>query len=80
LGIRSIQNLSVAPSGGAGAVKMLGLLQLAFHYDLSTTLGVDTDYAPSAISFPTGTVLGIEFSGGLVAKERHFGALVQLVQ
>lgn len=80
LGIRSIQNLSVSPSGGAGAVKILGFIQLAWHDDLSTTTGTYTDYAPSAISFPAGTIIGIEYSGGVVSKTRILGALVQLVQ
>lgn len=79
LGVRSIQNLSAAPSGGAGAIKVLAFLQLALHFDLSATAGVSTEYAPSAISFPAGTVLGIEFMGRTVAKERFLGALIQLV-
>lgn len=80
LGVRSIQNMSAAPSGGAGTIKVLAFIQLAWHNDLSATAGVYTDYAPSAISFPTGTVLGVEYSGTAVAKERILGALIQLVQ
>lgn len=80
VGVRSIQNLSASPSGGAGAIKVLGFIQLAWHSNLSTTAGIDTQYQQGSIPFPQGTVLGIEFSGGTVAKERSLEALIQLVQ
>jgi len=78
-GVRSIQGLSASPSGGAGVIKLLGFIQFAWHFDLSTTQGVNSDFAPGAVAFPTGTVLAIEFSGGTVAKERIINALIQLV-
>jgi len=79
VGVRSIQNLSVAPSGGAGAITVQSSLQLAFHFDLSSTMGAETQFAPAAVSFPENTVLGIEFRGGTVAKDRVIDALIQLV-
>jgi hypothetical protein len=39
----------------------------------------ETIYAPGAVSFPTGTVIGIEYAGGTVAKQRTFDLLLQLV-
>ena len=78
-GVRSIQNLSAAPSGGAGVIKVLGFIQFAFHYNLSTTTAVDTQYPPGSIAFPEGTTLGLEYAGGTVAKERILEALIQLV-
>jgi len=78
LGARSIQNLSAAPTQ-VGIVKVLGLLQLASHQNLSTTTQNETSFAPGAITFPSGTILGVEYSGGTVSKTRLFDALIQLV-
>ena len=78
LGARSIQNLSAAPTQ-VGIVKVLGLLQLASHQNLSTTTQNETSFAPGAITFPSGTILGVEYAGGTVSKTRLFDALIQLV-
>lgn len=79
LGLRSIQSVSGTPTQ-VGIVKILGLLQLALHQDQSTTTQTETLYAPGAITFPPGTVLGIEYAGGTVSKQRLLNALIQLVQ
>jgi hypothetical protein len=79
IGVRSVQNVT-STSTVTGAVKLLGLLQLAVHQDQSTTTQTETLFAPGAITFPSGTVLGIEYAGGVVAKQRTFDALIQLVQ
>jgi hypothetical protein len=79
LGVTSIQSCSGTPSQ-VGIVKILGLIQLAFHEDQSTTSQTETIYAPGAITFPTGTVLGVEYAGGTVAKQRILDVLIQLVQ
>lgn len=79
IGVRSVQTVSASPSGGAGVLKLLGFIQLAWHSDLSSTAGVDTPYTPGAIAFPENTVLGLEYSGLGVAKERILEALIQLV-
>jgi hypothetical protein len=79
LGVRSIQGMSVAPSGGAGVIDVQAAIQLALHFDLSSTSGEQTLFAPSAVSFPEETVIGIEFAGGTVSKDRKFDALIQLV-
>jgi len=78
LGIQSIQNLSVTPTLAAGVIKVLGLVQLSVHEDQSTNSQTDTQYPPGMISFPSGTVMGIEYSGGTVSKQRIFDALIQL--
>jgi hypothetical protein len=78
IGVRSIQNVSAAPTQ-VGVVRLLGILQLAQHQDQATTGQMETLYSPGAITFPTGTILSIEYSGGTVAKQRLFDALVQLV-
>ena len=79
IGVRSIQGLSVAPSGDAGVIYVQAALQLALHFDLSATSGEETLFAPSAVSFPENTVVGVEFNGGTVAKDRRMDVLVQLV-
>jgi hypothetical protein len=79
LGVRSIQNISGTPTV-AGTCNILGLLQLALHQDQSTTTQTETLYAPGAITFPAGTVLGLEYAGGTVSKARLIDILVQLVQ
>jgi hypothetical protein len=79
IGVRAITGMSAAPSGGAGVIKVLGFIQLAWHNDVATTFGVDTQYPQGAIAFPEGTVLGLEYSGGTVAKDRILEALMQLV-
>jgi len=80
VGILSVQNISVSPSGGAGAIKLLGFVQLAFHDDLSATIPTETNYGAGAVSFPPGTVLGFEYQGGIVSKQRIIEALIQLVE
>ena len=79
LGVLSIQNLSASPLLAAGAIKVLGFLQLGYHEDGGVT-ALETLYAPGATTFPDGTVLGIEFAGGTVSKTRRFDVLIQLVQ
>jgi hypothetical protein len=79
-GVRDITAMSAAPSGGAGALKVLGFITLTWHSNLATTTGLLTQYYPGAIAFPEGTVVGIEYSGGTVAKERVFDVNIQLVQ
>lgn len=78
LGVRSVQNMSVAPTSTSGAVKLLGFIQLGYHEDAGTA-AYETLYAPGATTFPTGTVLGIEFQGGIVSKTRRFDVLLQLI-
>ena len=78
LGFRAITGVSGTPTQ-AGAIKLLGLLQLAFHEDQATTVQSETVYAAGAITFPTGTVLGVEYAGGTVSKQRTLGALIQLL-
>jgi hypothetical protein len=78
LGARSIQNLSVAPTLAAGAIKVLGFIQLGYHED-GGTVALETLYAPGATTFPEGTIMGIEFAGGTVSKTRRFDILVQLI-
>lgn len=79
LGVRSIQSVTNTPSVN-GVVKLLGLLQLGVHQDQSTTTQTETLFAPGAITFPSGTVLGLEYAGGTVSKNRNLDLLVQLVQ
>jgi hypothetical protein len=79
VGLRSIQSVSVTPAV-TGVVSILGFLNLAVHQDQSTTTQTETIFAPGAITFPATTVLGIEYSGGTVSKNRDFDALIQLVQ
>jgi hypothetical protein len=79
LGVMSVQNCSRSVAQ-VGVVKFLGLLHLALHQDQSTTAQTETLFAPGAITFPSGTVLGVEYAGGTVAKTRIFDTLVQLVQ
>jgi hypothetical protein len=79
LGVRSVQGMSASPSGGAGAVELCGFIQFAFHFDLSTTQGVDTSFTTGSISFPAGTIFVVEFNGGTVAKDRILNAQIQLV-
>ena len=79
LGVTSIQNVTTA-TAQVGVVTLLGLVQLALHQDQSTTTQTETLYAPGAITFPAGTVLGIEYAGGTVSKQRTFDMLIQLVQ
>src|SRR3990172_8528828 len=80
LGLRSIQTVSGAPSL-VGVCSIIGIIQLVVHRDLDTASSpsFETIFAPGAISFPTGTVLGIAYAGGVVSKQRTFDALIQLV-
>jgi len=78
LGVRSVQSVSGTPTQ-VGVVSILGLLQLALHEDQSTTAQTETLYAPGAITFPTGTVIGLEYAGGTVSKSRLLDILIQLV-
>ena len=78
LGLRSIQTVSGTPTQ-VGVVKILGLVQLGLHQDQSTTAQTETLYAPGAITFPAGTVIGIEYAGGTVSKQRILNALIQLL-
>jgi len=78
LGLRSIQNVTGTPTQ-VGVIKILGLLQLSVHQDQSTSSQTETLFAPGAITFPPGTALGIEYSGGTVSKQRTFDALIQLI-
>lgn len=78
LGVVSVQSMSVAPTSSSGALKLLSLLQLAYHEDAGT-LSYETLYSPGAVSFPVGTILGIEHQGGTVSKARRFDAMIQLV-
>jgi len=78
LGLRSIQNITGTPTQ-VGVIKILGLLQLSVHQDQSTSSQTETLFAPGAITFPPGTALGIEYSGGTVSKQRTFDALIQLI-
>lgn len=78
LGVRSIENMSASPTY-TGVIRALGLIQLAYHNDLSLTTQLETNYQPGAIAFPTGTVLAIEFAGNTVFKDRLFDCLLQLV-
>ena len=78
LGLRSIQ--AVSDDGAqAGAIKIIGNIQLAYHNDLSSSTQVETNYQPGAIAFPSGTTLAIEYQGGSVSKDRLFDALIQFV-
>ena len=79
LGVRSIQSMSASPLLAAGAIKVLGLLQLGYHEDGGVT-ALETLYAPGATTFPSSTTLGLEFAGGVVSKTRRFDVLLQLVQ
>jgi len=79
LGVFSIQSCSGAPLQ-VGISKLLGFIQLVVHQDQSAQpTFAETIYAPGAVSFPTGTVIGIEYAGGTVAKQRTFDLLLQLV-
>jgi hypothetical protein len=79
LGVRSIQNLSVSPTLAAGAIKILGLLQLVVHADHSIDAASETALSSGAIAFPPLTVLGIEYRGNTVLKNRAMDCLIQLV-
>jgi len=79
LGAMSIQSCTGTPTQ-VGISKILGLLQLALHQDQSTTAQTETLYAPGAITFPPGTVIGLEYAGGTVNKQRIIDVLIQLVQ
>jgi len=79
IGVLSIQNITLTPTLAAGSVKILGFIQLCYHQDQSTTTQTETQFAPGAITFPTGTVIGIEFAGGTVSKTRNFDCLLQLL-
>jgi hypothetical protein len=78
-GVREILTVTGTPTQ-VGVVKILGLMNLIVHQDQSTTTQTETLFAPGAITFPAGTVLGIEYSGGTVSKKRFFDTLIQLVQ
>jgi hypothetical protein len=77
LGIQSVQNMSVAPTSTSGAVKMLGILQLGYHEDAGTN-SYETLFAPGAVAFSSGSIIGLEFQGGSVSKARRFDLLLQL--
>ena len=76
LGVQSIQVVSVAPTSTSGAVNLLGFIQLGYHEDGGTS-AMETMFAPGSIIFPPGTVLVLEFMGGVVSKIRRFDVLVQ---
>jgi hypothetical protein len=78
-GLRSIQSVS-DDSPNAGAFLFLGMIQLAYHNDLSNTTQIETNYQPGAIAFPTATKLAVEYAGGTVSKDRLFDVLIQLVE
>lgn len=77
LGIQSVENMSVAPTSSSGAVKLLGFIQLGYHEDAGTS-SYETLYAPGATAFEAGSIIGMEFQGGIVAKARRFDLLIQL--
>jgi len=77
-GVRSVQNIT-DDSPNAGAIKLIGNIQLAFHNDLSSTIQLETNYQPGAIAFPSGTSIAVEYAGGGVSKDRNFDVLIQLV-
>jgi hypothetical protein len=79
LGIQSIQSASTAPTSTSGAVKFLGFTQLGYHEDAGTE-AYETLFAPGAITFSEGTVIGIEHQGGTVSKNRRFDVLIQLTE
>jgi hypothetical protein len=78
IGVRSIQNLSASPTQ-VGVIRVLGFILLAQHQDENVAGSIMTDYAPGAISFPSGTVVGIEYSGGTVSKQRIFNSILQIL-
>jgi hypothetical protein len=71
--------MSVSPTLAAGAIKILGLLQLVRHADHAVDAALETALSSGTIAFPTGTVLGIEYRGGTVSKNRVMDCLLQLV-
>lgn len=79
LGMQSVQNMSVSPTSTSGAVKLLGFIQLAYHEDAGTA-AYETIYAPGAVAFVPGSIIGIEFQGGSVSKARRFDLLIQLTE
>ena len=79
IGIVSVQNLSAAPNT-SGAVKFLGNVQIVYHNNLSDTIQLETIYPQGAVSFPTGTVLGVEYAGSTSSKDRFFDLIIQLVE
>jgi len=79
IGVVSIQSASVAPTSTSGAISFLGFVQLGYHEDGGTNF-METMYSPGAVTFPTGTVIGIEHQGGLVSKARRFDVLIQLTK
>jgi hypothetical protein len=79
LGLRSIENLSVSPTLAAGAIRIIGLINLSTHQDQSTTTQTETTFAPGAVTMPTGTIIAMEYAGGLVSKTRNLDTLVQLI-
>ena len=79
IGVISIQSVSVAPTSSAGAIDILGFVQLGYHEDGGTNF-METMYSPGAVGFPEGTVLVLEHQGGTVSKSRRFDFLFQLVQ
>lgn len=79
IGVRSIQAVSSTPIV-TGVVDIYGLVQLVLHQDQSNTLQSETVYGAGAVAFPTGTILGVEYKGGTVSKQRTLGTLIQLVQ
>lgn len=79
IGVRSIQSASGTPNQ-IGVMDFYGLIQLGLHEDQSTSNQTETLFAPGIISFPAGTIVGIEYAGGTVSKQRLFDALIQLVQ
>ena len=79
LGVRSIEDMSTAPTSSTGSIKVLGFIELGYHEDAGTA-AYETLYSPGAVSFASGTIIGIEFNGGAVSKARRFDVGLQLLQ
>jgi len=77
-GLQSIQSCSAAPTQ-VGVISVNGHIQLALHNDQASVASSETLFAPGATTFPSGTIIQIEFNGGSVSKKRLLDALIQLV-
>jgi hypothetical protein len=77
-GLQSIQSCSAAPTQ-VGVVSFNGHIQLALHNDQASVASSETLFAPGATTFPSGTIIQVEFNGGTVSKKRLLDALIQLV-
>ena len=77
-GMQSIQSCSAAPTQ-VGVISFQGHIQLALHNDQASVASSETLFAPGATTFPSGTVIEVEFNGGTVNKSRLLDALIQLV-